>query len=121
MNKLVLSTIAALFCTSLYAMGEKASKEDAVHIPEEIVNSEMCRAHNHHFDEATKECIYCAHHLKYNKKTLKCEGNNLSPLGKCIGTDHFHAASMECMYCAKGFEFDESLRKCMTTGMMIAK
>ena len=78
---------------------------------ESMLNLMSCRQENHHFDLASKECIYCATNLKYDPESKTCKGY-LSPIGKCIGDDHFHAATKECMYCAKGFTFDEKLRKC---------
>ncbi len=78
---------------------------------ESMINLVSCRQENHHFDLASKECIYCAKNLKYDPESKTCKGY-LSPIGKCIGDDHFHAATKECMYCAKGFAFDEKRRTC---------
>lgn len=97
---------------SLYSMGEGEE-------PEELINQSMCDEHNHHYNNETHTCIYCAQHLRYKGQTGKCEGN-LSPLGKCFGNHHFHAATLECMYCAKGYEFNEETRKCESTQIILA-
>lgn len=112
MKFLTLSITLISLSTHLYAMGENGE-------PEELINQSMCREHDHHFDLATKECIYCAQHLRFNQKTKECEGN-LNPLGKCYGNDHFHAETLECMYCAKDYEFNEDTRKCESTRIILA-
>ncbi len=65
--KATLSLVVLFLPTYLYAMGD--SEE-----PEELINQSMCREHDHHFDLTSKECIYCAQHLRYNAKTRQCEG-----------------------------------------------
>lgn len=81
---------------------------------QEYINLDMCHSVDHQFDSITKECIYCAQGLVYNKEKARCEGN-LSILGKCFGEDHYHAATQECMYCAKHYIFSEDLRMCVET------
>lgn len=106
-------SMAVLFLScNLYGMGDTEA-------PEELINQTMCREYDHHFDLASKECIYCAQHLRYNVSSGKCEGN-LSPLGKCYGSDHFHAATLQCMYCADGHEFNEETRKCESKQIILA-
>lgn len=98
--------------TQAYAMGEVKDSE-------ELINQQMCREHNHHFSDSTKDCSYCAHHLTYDKMSKECVGE-LSILGKCIGDDHFRAATLECVYCAEGYEFNEDTRRCESTQIILA-
>jgi len=79
---------------------------------QEEINLEMCESTEHYFSFEQANCTYCAHGLKKNTETGKCEGV-LNVFGKCNANDHFHAARQECVYCAHGYVFDEDLRTCM--------
>ncbi len=77
---------------------------------QEEINQKMCGSTEYRFDSFSKECIYCAHGLKYDDN-LKCIGTP-DVLGKCYADHHYHAATQECMFCALGYNFNETSRKC---------
>ena len=77
---------------------------------QEKINLDLCGSSDYRFDQASHECIYCAHGLHYDKD-LKCVGTP-DVLGKCYGDHHYHAATEECMFCAKGYGFNETSRTC---------
>jgi hypothetical protein len=80
-------------------------------VSQDEINLRMCGEANYSFDESSKECVYCAHGLKYNEKQ-KCVGTP-DVLGKCYGDHHYHAATQECMFCALGYTFNETSRQCV--------
>jgi len=92
-------------------MGTACAQND---VSREFMALEMCQSSEHRYDEATQECIYCAHGLQYDQSGQECEGK-LNWLGKCYGEDHYHAATRECMYCAIEHEFNEETRRCELT------
>ncbi len=74
------------------------------------VNLQMCGEANYRFDDRSKECIYCAHGLKYDKNQ-KCVGIP-DVLGKCFANHYYQAKTQECTFCALGNIFNKTSRKC---------
>lgn len=99
----MLKFIIPLFMTMTIAWAQEKS------VSEEL-NLLMCGESEYRFDETSKECIYCAHGLQYDK-TQKCIGIP-DVLGKCNSNHHYHAATQECMFCAQSYMFNEVSRKC---------
>lgn len=110
MNSLKIAMIVLILSIGMKA--QAAFQSEAEKIYEEEMSLEMCGSLAHRFDSSLNECIYCAHGLTYNPKSLKCTGTS-DVLGKCFGKDHYHAKTQECMYCAKGYKFNEDLRECL--------